>query len=78
MIINSLDRFASLDMDRNTLWCVKGLQRNGILANREMESNIWIETGDLKTTAIIHETSGGTYITQTIEELLAYFDTEKS
>ena len=47
----------------------KGLQRNGI----------WIETGDLKTTHfIIHETSGGTYITQTIEELLAYFDTEKS
>ena len=57
----------------------KGLQRNGILANREVESNIWIETGDLKTTHfIIHETSGGTYITQTIEELLAYFDTEKS
>ena len=57
----------------------KALQRNGILANREVESNIWIETGDLKTTYfIIHETSGGTYITQTIEELLAYFDTEKS
>ena len=57
----------------------KALQRNGILANREVESNIWIETGDLKTTHfIIHETSGGTYITQTIEELLAYFDTEKS
>ena len=57
----------------------KGLQRNGILANREVESNIWIETGDLKTTYfIIHETSGSTYITQTIEELLAYFDTEKS
>ena len=57
----------------------KGLQRNGILANREVESNIWIETGDLKTTHfIIHETSGGTYITQTIEELLAYFDTEQS
>ena len=57
----------------------KALQRNGILANREVESNIWIETGDLKTTHfIIHETSGSTYITQTIEELLAYFDTEKS
>ena len=57
----------------------KALQRNGILANREVESNIWIEAGDLKTTHfIIHETSGGTYITQTIEELLAYFDTEKS
>lgn len=57
----------------------KALQRNGILSNRQVESNIWIETGDLSTPGfIIHETSGGTYPVQTIEELLTYFDMKKS
>ncbi len=57
----------------------KAFQRNGILANREVESNIWIETGEPDADRfIVHETSGGTYITHTIEELLTYFDTDGS
>lgn len=56
----------------------KALQRNGILANREAKSDVWVETGDLNTSRfVIHDTSGGTYAARTIEELLAYFDSEK-
>lgn len=52
----------------------KALQRNGILANREVESNVWVETGDLKTSGfVIHEISGESYPAQTIEDLLEYF-----
>lgn len=55
----------------------KALQRNGILANREVESNCWVETGDLKTSGfMIHEVSGKSYAARTIEELLEYFSVD--
>ena len=51
----------------------KALQRNGILASREVESNVWIETGDLKTSGyVIHESSEENCTVETIEELLTH------
>lgn len=50
----------------------KALQRNGILASRSIESDFYIETGDLKGdgTFIIHPTNGDPVTVATIEELL--------
>lgn len=49
----------------------KALQRNGILANRDVQSDIFIETGDLKTTGfIIHSADRHPIWANTIEELL--------
>lgn len=51
----------------------KALQRNGILAERNIESKIWIETGDLKTSGfVIHAGSGEVFTAGTIQELLQY------
>lgn len=51
----------------------KALQRNGILANRNVESDVYIETGDLKGdgTFVLHPASGEAITVQTIDELLA-------
>lgn len=49
----------------------KALQRNGILANRNLDTDFYIETGDLKTDGyIIHPTHAEPYKVNTIEELL--------
>lgn len=50
----------------------KALQRNGILANRNVESAIYIETGDLKDDGSfkIYFAEGKTVIVHSIEELL--------
>ena len=51
----------------------KALQRNGILANRNVESDVYIETGDLKGdgTFVLHPVNGEAVTVQTIDELLA-------
>ena len=51
----------------------KDLQRNGILANRNVESDVYIETGDLKGdgTFVLHPVNGEAVTVQTIGELLA-------
>ena len=51
----------------------KALQRNGILANRNVESDVYIETGDLKGdgTFVLHPVNGEAVTVQTIGELLA-------
>ena len=51
----------------------KALQRNGILANRNVESDVYIETGDLKGdgTFVLHSVNGEAVTVQTIGELLA-------
>lgn len=52
----------------------KALQRNGILANRNIESDVYIETGDLKGdgTFVFHPSNGKEAITvKTIDKLLA-------
>lgn len=49
----------------------KALQRNGILANRDVQSDTFIETGNLKTNGfIIHSAGKPPILTNTIEELL--------
>ena len=49
----------------------KALQRNGILANRRVESDFYIETGDMTTSGyIIHPIGGEALKVDTIEELL--------
>lgn len=50
----------------------KALQRNGILASRNIESEVCIETGDLKGdgTFLLHLSDGQDIKVQTIEELL--------
>ena len=49
----------------------KALQRNGILASRRVESDFYIETGDMTTSGyIIHPVAGRTIKVDTIEELL--------
>lgn len=49
----------------------KALQRNGILARRRVESDFYIETGDMTTSGyIIHPVAGRTIKVDTIEELL--------
>ena len=50
----------------------KALQRNGILANRNIESDIYIETGDLKegNGFIMHLQEGEVVMVGSIEELL--------
>ena len=50
----------------------KALQRNGILANRNVESEFYIETGDLNSGNgfVIHPLQGETIHTGTIEEML--------
>lgn len=52
----------------------KALQRNGILANRNIESDVYIETGDLKGDGnfVFHPSNGKEAITvKTIDKLLA-------
>lgn len=51
----------------------KALQRNGILANRNVESDVYIETGDLKGdgTFVLHPAGGEAITVRTIDELLA-------
>lgn len=49
----------------------KALLRNGILANREVESEFYIETGNLKTSGyIVHPVGEEPFRAETIEELL--------
>lgn len=49
----------------------KALQRNGILANRNVESDFYIETGDLNTTGyVLHPPTAEVFKVNTIEELL--------
>lgn len=49
----------------------KALQRNEILADRDLESDTWIETGDLQTKEfILHLPNQSPYPVRTIEELL--------
>ena len=49
----------------------KALQRNGILANRNVESSVWVETGDLTTSGFRICREGENVIeVGTIEELL--------
>lgn len=50
----------------------KALQRNGILANRNVESDVYIETGDLKGdgTFVLHPADGEAITVRTIDELL--------
>jgi len=49
----------------------KALQRNGILANRNVESSVWVETGDLKTSGFRICREGEPVVeVGTIEELL--------
>lgn len=51
----------------------KALQRNGILANRNVEADASIETGDLKGDGafVLHPANGEAITVQTIDELLA-------
>lgn len=51
----------------------KALQRNGILANRNVKSDVYIETGDLKGngTFVLHPADGEAITMRTIDELLA-------
>ena len=50
----------------------KALQRNGIRADRHVESPVWIETGDLSVGSafLIHHLDGRTQAADTIESLL--------
>ena len=50
----------------------KALQRNGILANRNVESDIFIETGDLRGdgTFLLHRPDGSPVVLRSIGELL--------
>ncbi len=49
----------------------KALQRNGVLANREVESDTWVECGTLSTPGfVVHKPSGVSSTGRTIEELL--------
>ena len=50
----------------------KALQRNGILANRNVESAVFIETGDLRGDAsfVLHRTDGTMVTVRSISELL--------
>ena len=50
----------------------KALQRNGIRADRHVESPVWIETGDLSVGSafLIHHLDGRTLAADTIESLL--------
>lgn len=51
----------------------KALQRNGILAGRNIESDTWIETGDSEMSGfIIHAANGEVVTVGTIQELLQY------
>lgn len=51
----------------------KALQRNGILANREIQSEAYIETGDLHTSGfLIHSATGKITTVLSIEELLQH------
>ena len=59
------------DMGISMRWYGKHLQRNGILASRRVESDFYIETGDMTTNGyIIHPVAGRTIKVDTIEELL--------
>lgn len=50
----------------------KALQRNGILANRNVEAEMYIETGDMKTDGyVIHSANAAPIKVNTIEALLA-------
>ena len=49
----------------------KALQRNGILANRHVDSDVYIETGDMNTRGyVIHSMEGEVVKVNTIEDLL--------
>lgn len=49
----------------------KALQRNGVLANREVESDTWVECGTLSAPGfVVHKPSGVSSTGRTIEELL--------
>ena len=49
----------------------KALQRNGILANRHVDSDFYIETGDMNTRGyVIHPKEGEVVKVDTIEDLL--------
>ena len=49
----------------------KALQRNGIMAGRDMQSQEYIETGDLTTDRyVFHAADGGTCHASSIEQLL--------
>jgi iron complex transport system ATP-binding protein len=51
----------------------KALQRNGILAGRSVESEFFIETGDLKDTKyVVHPIDNEPFTVHSIEELLNY------
>lgn len=51
----------------------KALQRNGILAGRSVESEFFIETGDLKDTKyVVHPIDNEQFTVHSIEELLNY------
>ena len=51
----------------------KALQRNGILAGRSVESEFFIETGDLKDTKyVVHPIDNEAFTVHSIEELLNY------
>ena len=51
----------------------KALQRNGILAGRSVESEFFIETGDLKDTKyVVHPIDNEPFTVHSIEELLSY------
>lgn len=51
----------------------KALQRNGILAGRSVESEFFIETGDLKDTKyVVHPIDNELFTVHSIEELLNY------
>lgn len=53
----------------------KALQRNGILANRHVDSDFYIETGDMTTSGyVIHPTNQDALKVNTIEELLKQVD----
>ena len=78
--MNIPDKCASADTDRNTPCCGHGqkysmvrkaLQRNGIMAGRDMQSQEYIETGDLTTDRyVFHAADGGTCHASSIEQLL--------
>ena len=54
----------------------KALQRNGILANRHVDSDFYIETGDMTTSGyVIHPTNQDALKVNTIEELLKQLGT---
>jgi iron complex transport system ATP-binding protein len=51
----------------------KALQRNGIYAGKEIESDVRIETGTTDSPEFsIHLPNGRTYTVNTIEEVLAF------